>query len=322
MTFARTYLRWGTRTLGLLVGLSAAGCFKTTFTDPDQGGGDGGMGGSGGGGGQEVCSVELAVPKLALFLAFERSAAMLQVSGGQSESGAQYQAVASFFGDPGRAGVVVSASGWPSKSGDVCVPEAYAADFASPQELPGGDDILGRLNVDTPSGDASSEGALGAAHAAAKAYGEGHPDTISEVIFAVSSVGGTCSDASVEDVATLLEAARDDGIRTWIIAGQLLSSADFATLATAGGGTKLSSQRETALGQLPSKMSACQYVLPQGGTEPRVGSNALREVGGAQDCSDGATDYFRNSGRLQLCPSACTGVGLRDIVVDVPCPTP
>jgi len=30
--------------------LSAAGCFKTTFTDPDQGGGDDGMGGSGGGG--------------------------------------------------------------------------------------------------------------------------------------------------------------------------------------------------------------------------------------------------------------------------------
>ena len=153
----------------------------------------------------------------------------------------------------------------------MCAPATYAAELQPPSLLPDADDFLGRLELDAPSGEPSSEGALEAGYAAAAVYAADHADTISEVVLLVSSFGGTCEAATLDDVVAQLQSARDGGIRTWIVAGQALSNTELTTLVESGGGTKLSTQRASALGQLPGRVKACQYLLPEGAETPRVG---------------------------------------------------
>ena len=306
---------WGNWALGAAV-LCTAGC-TTKFTDP-PGTGSAGTGGSVT---QEECRVTLEAPKLALFVLAERSVAMNANLGGQVEGNAQYTALDAFFSDESNAGIMVGAAAWPAKTGDSCTAAAYTSEFQEMSKLPDATIVPALVGTAIFDGEPSNQGVLVAAHAAAGAYADAHPDSISDVVFLVSGFGGSCGEARLDDVVERLELATDAGTRTWIVAGQALSGDEHEQLAAAGGGKKLSPQRETALSQLPKEARACRYVLPAGANGPRYGGTSLVEVADASVCGSEATQqYFLNSqGHIELCPATCSAVGLQKLVATTAC---
>lgn len=319
----RSSLFLGRGAAALIVAFLAAGCFSTEFSEPRGAGGGGGgtVASTGGAPAQDVCDVTLEAPKLTLFFLAEVSEAMNEVFGGQQEGNAQYNAIEEFFFNASNSGIRAAASKWPPSTGDACTAAAFAGDLADVRELP--DTRLAQAKVDTGTftGAPDSQGALAAGHAAAASYATANPDSISDVVLFISSFGGTCADDTPDDVVRKLKAARDAGTRTWIIPGQAFPSAFHEPLAAAGGGKKLSSQRETALAQLPKEARACRYILPPGASSARYGSTDLVEVADGAACeADAKNAYFLNSqGHLELCPATCAAVGLQKPIARVAC---
>jgi hypothetical protein len=311
---------------------AGAGCTpERNFGAPSSSetGGQGGESGTGGaasgtgaaagetgsGGGEQTCPITLSHPAPALFFVAERSEEMNTTFGTTKEAVAQAGAIEGFVNDVDNAGLLFAATVWPAKSGDVCLAETYAPDVATVAALPeAGTDVVTLLKEDLPSGDPSSAGALAAAHAAAASYQAAHPEVGAEVVLFIGNLGGFCAENTVEEVALLLAAARDQGIRTWIIPGLSLSPADLATLVEAGGAKTLSTSRTSALNQLPDQVVACRYLL-DGAKAPSVAGKALTSVADLADCtSDGTDEYFVDAtGRLVLCPSTCSSVGLQKV---------